>query len=1149
MKMFGKRALSYFLTICVIMSTIFVTVSAQTVDSFSDFPNDWSTEAVTAAVQNGLLNGYDDGTIRAGANLTRAEMATIINRAFGAVIEADISSYKDVSKDAWYYKEIAKGVNMGTFQGGGDGYMNPENPITREETFAVIARALVLSETDLSTLDKFVDKNKISSWATNYVAALVKLSYVNGDESSCINPGDYITRAEFATIMHNNFKKYISASGTYNNETINGSLMINKGPITLTNMVVNGDLVIGDGVHTSDVVLKNVVVNGRLLVRGAQKPAKTKLEKTTAKNGILVNNVNGIVYFDNYRTDSQFVKLVENTPAEFKTASTGGGGGGGGGGTGGGSTTTQYTLTFNTNGGSTIAPVNVNAGVEFDVSSYVPTKTGFIFGGWYLDAGLTSPVVGNKITLSQDTEIYAKWITQYTVTFMDNGGVVKVVTVEKDALLSTALSAMPAAPYIYNQMSSTSPIHNHGVKQIGWFDSSRKEYTLDTKIESDNIILYPGWKEFSATFKTDRIENMQPIFMNIIYHPDDRLIDTVTDFVFGNRNTIISGLTLNQNKILSHTVTQKLLSEDKQIKLLNLNVSFGDVFGSTARFKQLFDTQIAQLLSYFPSSVRADAEAKLDIALDDIAQDGSLNLKTDNVFDMIMPLREVLGSEAELRTLLTDPTINVLNNITDPIVKATLQAEINTVVDFIVASDNTNKDATLPSNRIIQIDVAIPRLGDLLNYAIAVDGITTFEYDDYKADLLSDPAINAVVTALGDDEALKTAFNTIVAPGVAGYPYPSDIPLSIDVNVSELVLKGLVKELRLLQWTDVESMLDQKLIDLCDETYLAEQFIISRNDLADHIEQSLGKTTIKSEVFLLDLAVDAYNVLLKKLDTSIAGMSYDTVKDKIPTKVIKLIGGEILKREVNNILTDFKGRINEVVTKNNNTDLNDDVQKLDCRFKMTINIVKDYVIPEYERYIEAVKEKLGNYYDNNLKLQEIVGKLEPEDIFEEVSVVQPGFTGYKLKTETTNPNQIAYGAYYTMLEEVTKAADGAIAKAAEDADTLGMDKVEKLVSDYVDLTYEYYGKIKNLAEVAIKKLNKPNIKLDKILPSDSSLDSKKAKIKELAVKMVDDPGMSVKEAVTLGVSWDTFLNLNKTITKKQETITLKNITKIIDLGD
>ncbi|MBQ9535874.1 MAG: InlB B-repeat-containing protein [Clostridia bacterium] len=78
---------------------------------------------------------------------------------------------------------------------------------------------------------------------------------------------------------------------------------------------------------------------------------------------------------------------------------TGGGGGGGG-------ITTQYTLTYNTNGGSAVTATKHNSGTTVNLTA-TPTREGFTFDGWYSDASLTNKIT--SIKMDGNKTVYAGW--------------------------------------------------------------------------------------------------------------------------------------------------------------------------------------------------------------------------------------------------------------------------------------------------------------------------------------------------------------------------------------------------------------------------------------------------------------------------------------------------------------------------------------------------------------------------------------------------------------------------------------------------------------------------------------------------------------------------------------------------------------------
>ena len=268
-----KRILALFLAA---VSCLSLAVSASAANTpnrkatdFRDFDRTaWYAEAVSAAVDNGLLYGKSSSIIDPNGDMTRAEMAAIINRSFGCYKTADISQYKDVAKSKWYYKDVALAVQMGTYNGRSSSSMAPDAPISRQEAMTVVARALELdydayAKTDLSA---FSDRSEISNWALPYVRAMVGADYIHG-RTKGLEPLDNITRAEFAQIFANIIGTYIVSKGTYDKD-IKGSVLIRTDDVELKNLTVDGDLIIGCGAADGKIVLDNVTVKGRLLVWG-----------------------------------------------------------------------------------------------------------------------------------------------------------------------------------------------------------------------------------------------------------------------------------------------------------------------------------------------------------------------------------------------------------------------------------------------------------------------------------------------------------------------------------------------------------------------------------------------------------------------------------------------------------------------------------------------------------------------------------------------------------------------------------------------------------------------------------------------------------------------------------------------------------------
>ena len=235
---------------------------------FLDMPDNWTTQALKNAVKNGLLFGEETAEgmmVKPDDNITRAQMAAIIVRAFGATQTADISRYPDVDQNAWYYTELSKAVAMNAFQGDGKN-MNPNKNITFQECFTVISQVMFMSYDDKTCLDVFSDRAEIAEWAVPYAAAIVGNGYWDGIDGKLL-PTTYITRSQFAVLMDNLIQIYITEPGTYS-EFDKGTVMVKSDEVIISGTKIQGGLIVGDAVSGTGFTLVDTYVDGILTVRG-----------------------------------------------------------------------------------------------------------------------------------------------------------------------------------------------------------------------------------------------------------------------------------------------------------------------------------------------------------------------------------------------------------------------------------------------------------------------------------------------------------------------------------------------------------------------------------------------------------------------------------------------------------------------------------------------------------------------------------------------------------------------------------------------------------------------------------------------------------------------------------------------------------------
>ena len=182
---------------------------------FADVASHWAKDAVNNMGSRMVVNGDKNGNYNPDNNITRAEFVTIVVRALGLAPDTGESSFSDADSSAWYCGYVENAASYGIVRGYDNRNFGPNDMITREQAMTMIARAMKITDLEVSLTDSeiralletYIDGLSASGYAKDSVAICLKTGIISGTSDSTIDPKDYITRAEVAVIVERLLQK------------------------------------------------------------------------------------------------------------------------------------------------------------------------------------------------------------------------------------------------------------------------------------------------------------------------------------------------------------------------------------------------------------------------------------------------------------------------------------------------------------------------------------------------------------------------------------------------------------------------------------------------------------------------------------------------------------------------------------------------------------------------------------------------------------------------------------------------------------------------------------------------------------------------------------------------------------------------------
>lgn len=170
-------------------------------DDLSDF--EWAKQSIVYLAEKGIVTGKSDKAFCPADNITREEFMTLLVRAFAEKAVLENVAFTDVESGAWYEEYLGKAVAAGITEGYDDGRFGIGDNISRQDMACMLNRvakyAGIVLEIEKSEV--FSDDALISDYAKKSVYVLRDAEIINGIDEDTFAPQEFATRAQAAKVI------------------------------------------------------------------------------------------------------------------------------------------------------------------------------------------------------------------------------------------------------------------------------------------------------------------------------------------------------------------------------------------------------------------------------------------------------------------------------------------------------------------------------------------------------------------------------------------------------------------------------------------------------------------------------------------------------------------------------------------------------------------------------------------------------------------------------------------------------------------------------------------------------------------------------------------------------------------------------------
>lgn len=183
----------------VLLSSILIAPSAVSAKTFPDVPQDfWAEESIDVLSDRGTMNGFPDGTFKPNEPVKRIQAGAMIMKELGLEVQGEVDPEStDISSD-FPSRDVVDVMEETGILRGSNGNFRPYEPLTRAQMASVLTRAFELEHNE----NYYFTDIQPDYWNYSDISSLAHSGITGGKGDGTFAPSEPTTRAQFVTFLH-----------------------------------------------------------------------------------------------------------------------------------------------------------------------------------------------------------------------------------------------------------------------------------------------------------------------------------------------------------------------------------------------------------------------------------------------------------------------------------------------------------------------------------------------------------------------------------------------------------------------------------------------------------------------------------------------------------------------------------------------------------------------------------------------------------------------------------------------------------------------------------------------------------------------------------------------------------------------------------